>query len=82
MNKRGLLSDSLGIVGAIVAIAPWLYFDKPGWGTLLVTCLGAILVGISRADSLSDMLGKGNPGDDLLKDGWQSFKRWLSNLKR
>ena len=82
MNKRGLLSDALGILGAIVAIAPWLYFEKPGWGSLLITCIGAIFVGISRADSLSDMLGRGNPGDDLLNDGWQKFKYWLSRRKK
>jgi hypothetical protein len=81
MNKRGLLSDALGILGAIISIAPWLYFDNPGWGSFLVTCIGAIFVGISRADSLSNMLGRGNAGDEFLRDSWIRLKSGLSKFK-
>ena len=79
MNKRGLLSDVAGLLGIGLVVIPWLYFDKPGWGSYLMACIGAVLAGISRADSLSDMLGRGNPGDELLQDSWLRLKAWFLN---
>jgi hypothetical protein len=57
MRIRGLLSIALGIVGAALELLPWLYFDQPGRGAVLMTCFGAIFVGVARADVLSDIVG-------------------------
>lgn len=81
MKKSGLISISIGILGCALAIMPWLYLDKPGVGALLLTCLGAIFVGIARADLLSDLLGRGNPGDEILKDYWVVAKGLGSRIK-
>ena len=82
INKRGLFSDFAGLLGIGLALIPWLYFDSPGWGSYLMTCIGAMLAGTSRADSLSDMLGRGNAGDEFIKDSWQRFKIWWKNRRR
>lgn len=82
MKKKGLLSDISGLFGIGLALIPWLYFDTPGWGSYVMTCIGAVLAGISRADSLSDMLGRGNPGDEFLRDHWLRLKAWFSKRKQ
>lgn len=81
MKRAGLISIAIGIFGCALAITPWLYLDKPGVGALLSTCLGAIFVGIARADLLSDFLERGNPGDELLNDYWSIAKRAWRKLK-
>lgn len=68
MRTRGWLSTLAGFVGCAISIGPWLYFDSPGIGSIILTCLGAALVGIARADTLAHITNKTNPGDDLLTD--------------
>lgn len=74
-------SDVIAILAICLLLGPWLYFDKPGWGTYALSCIGAVLAGISRADSLSDMLGRGKAGDEFLRDYWLKFKAWLHKSK-
>ena len=81
MKKTGLASLAVGIFGCMLAIFPWLYIDNPGVGALFSTCLGAIFVGIARADLLSDLLRQGNPGDEMLKDSWVAGKSVASKFK-
>ncbi len=81
MKKTGLASLVIGIFGCALAILPWLFINNPGVGAIFSTCLGAIFVGIARADLLSDLLGQGNPGDEILKDSWVEGKRAASKIK-
>jgi hypothetical protein len=80
MKKTGLASLAAGIFGCMLAIFPWLYIDNPGLDALFSTCLGAIFVGIARADLLSDLLRKGNPGDEVLKDSCAAGKSAASKF--
>lgn len=82
MKKAGLLSMALGFVGGALALVPWLYLDQPGLGAIVLTCIGAILAGIARADVLSDMLGRGNPGDEFIRDCMIRVKTWFTALMR
>lgn len=81
MKNKGLLSDAVGLLAIALMLGPWLVLAEPGWGTYLCTLVGAALGGISRADSLSDVLGRGNPGDDFIRDTWVKLKGWFSKKK-
>ena len=81
MRKSGFLADLAGLFGIGLALIPWLYFETPGWGSYAMTCIGAIFAGISRADSLSDILERGNPGDEFLRESGSRLKNWISKLK-
>ena len=70
-------SDIIAILAICLLLGPWLYFDKPGWGSYVLTCIGAVLAGISKADSISDMLGRGRAGDVFLRDYWLKLKAWI-----
>ncbi len=80
MKNKVTPSDLVAILAMGLLLGPWLYFDDPGWGAYALTCVGAVLAGISRADSLSDMLGRGKAGDEFLRDNWLKLKSWLSRL--
>ncbi len=75
--KNGWLSDLIGLIGIALVLLPWLLLDKPGIGALFTTCVGMVCAGISRADSLSSMLGKGNAGDEFLRDVWRWVRKWF-----
>lgn len=65
---KGLLSDALGIIGIGLMISPWYIFHNVNALTIGLVILGGVLTGISRADALSDLLKRGNPGDEFIKD--------------
>ena len=82
MNMRLTPSDLIFVLAICFLLGPWMLFDHPGWLGYASVCVGAVLAGISRADSLSEMLGRGNPGDEFLRDSWLRFKIWLSKRKQ
>ena len=77
MNTKGLLSSLAGLAGVALALLPWMYFEKPSWGTYIMTCVGAVLAGISRSDSLAQFVGRGNPGDEFLREIWADFMKLI-----
>ena len=74
--KNGWISDAIGLAGVALALLPWILLKEPGVGAVVLTCAGAVCAGISRADSLSSMLGRGNPGNDLIRDIWKRISNW------
>jgi hypothetical protein len=68
MKETAFWIDFCGVAGGVVAVLPWVFLDQPGWGALLITSCGAVLAGISRANSLAVILKMGRPGEDLFND--------------
>ncbi len=77
MKIRGCLSDLVGLMGIGLTLYPVLYFDDFGWLEYGLILLGAIFMGISRADALGQLLGKGNPGDQSIHE----FLLWLKRCR-
>lgn len=69
------ISDSIGVVGIFLILGPWIFFDDPGLGAWIISCLGCALAAIGRANALSVMLRRGPAGDELIKDCWIKIKR-------
>lgn len=81
-KKTVFLSYLLGFVGIGLALMPWMYFEIRGWGSYVITCIGALLAGISRADSLSVLPGRGNTNGKFLRDSGSRLKNRISKLKQ
>lgn len=71
---KGSLSDVIGIIGIAFMIGPWYLLDEANTLTFFLVIVGAVLAGISRADALSDLLKRGNPGDEFLKDSIRKIR--------
>lgn len=66
-------SDITLIVGVVFSIAPFFIWDKINIFGFLMICFGAVLAGISRADSISLLSGKDSVGDEFIRD----FIHWI-----
>lgn len=77
------LTDVCFVVGAGLILGP-LYIDFFRKISFFVayTCflLGGVLTSIASYDALAQMIGNGNPGEDLLQSGYQKLKKFIKKL--
>lgn len=69
------MSSLLGLLGLILILLPFLIFKNHGFLTLIMLCIGFVLIGFAKGNNMYYMAKKESPGDDLIAD----IIQWVKN---
>lgn len=69
------MSSLLGFLGIILIFLPFLIFKNHGFLTLIMLCIGFVLIGLAKGNNMYYMAKKESPGDELIAD----IIKWIKN---
>lgn len=68
-------------VGLGLGLGPWLLLEEPNIWWYIPSVLGGVLVAIAGYDAQAQMIGQGEPGEELLQRGWRWFKQHVLRMR-
>lgn len=70
----------LFVIGLCFGLGPWLLIEHPSAWWYPISVIGGLMVTFVGYDAQASMVGTGEPGEDILQNGWRWIKAKLRKL--